>query len=43
MSKKIKRTLCEVYSRICGFMRPVKTWNDAKQNEFKDRKKYKLK
>ena len=27
----------EVYSRIVGYMRPVKTWNDGKQQEFKDR------
>lgn len=31
---------CEVYSRVCGYMRPVSTWNDAKQAEFVDRKNY---
>lgn len=31
---------CEVYSRVCGYMRPVSTWNDAKQAEFVDRKTY---
>ena len=29
---------CEVYSRIVGYMRPVKQWNKGKQQEFKDRK-----
>jgi ribonucleoside-triphosphate reductase len=29
---------CEVYSRIVGYMRPVKQWNNGKQQEFKDRK-----
>jgi len=31
------KTRCEVYSRIVGFLRPVSLWNDAKQEEFKDR------
>ena len=30
----------EVYSRIVGYMRPVATWNDGKQQEFADRKEY---
>ncbi|MBN2484479.1 MAG: ribonucleoside triphosphate reductase [Bacteroidales bacterium] len=28
----------EVYSRIVGYMRPVKQWNSGKREEFKDRK-----
>lgn len=28
----------EVYSRIVGYMRPVKQWNKGKRQEFKDRK-----
>lgn len=28
----------EVYSRIVGYMRPVKQWNKGKQQEFNDRK-----
>jgi len=32
------RTKCEVYSRVCGYLRPVTQWNDGKQAEFKDRK-----
>lgn len=31
----------EVYSRITGYYRPVKNWNDGKAQEFKDRKEYK--
>ncbi|MFB0566275.1 MAG: ribonucleoside triphosphate reductase [Candidatus Aminicenantaceae bacterium] len=30
----------EVYSRIVGYLRPVSTWNDGKQQEFKDRTPY---
>ena len=32
----------EVYSRITGYYRPVKNWNDGKTQEFKDRKVYDL-
>jgi len=31
----------EVYSRIVGYLRPVATWNDGKQQEFKERTPYK--
>ena len=30
----------EVYSRITGYYRPVRNWNDGKSQEFKDRKVY---
>jgi len=30
----------EVYSRIVGYLRPVATWNDGKQQEFIERKTY---
>jgi anaerobic ribonucleoside-triphosphate reductase len=30
----------EVYSRIVGYLRPVSTWNDGKQQEFKERTPY---
>jgi ribonucleoside-triphosphate reductase len=33
-------TETEVYSRIVGYLRPVRTWNDGKQQEFKDRTPY---
>lgn len=32
----------EVYSRITGYYRPVKNWNDGKLQEFRDRKTYDL-
>lgn len=32
----------EVYSRIVGYLRPVKQWNNGKQEEFKTRKTFKL-
>ncbi len=30
----------EVYSRITGYYRPVKNWNDGKQQEYQDRREY---
>ncbi|MBN2645715.1 MAG: hypothetical protein JXR59_09615 [Desulfuromonadaceae bacterium] len=30
----------EVYSRVCGFFRPVQQWNKGKQEEFQQRKEY---
>jgi ribonucleoside-triphosphate reductase len=30
-------TQTEVYSRIVGYLRPIRTWNDGKQQEFKER------
>jgi len=33
----VKGTPCEVYSRIVGYFRPVKCWNDGKQAEFEER------
>ena len=32
----------EIYSRIVGYFRPVKQWNDGKKEEFKNRKGYKI-
>ena len=32
----------EVYSRITGYYRPVKNWNDGKAQEYKDRKVYNI-
>ncbi len=31
---------CEVYSRVVGYLRPVKSWNKGKQQEYKERKEY---
>jgi ribonucleoside-triphosphate reductase (formate) len=33
---------CEVYSRVVGYLRPVKQWNNGKKEEFVSRKTYKL-
>ena len=32
----------EVYRRCCGYYRPTKNWNNAKQNEFELRKTYSI-
>lgn len=39
-SRVTKRVPCEVYSRIVGYLRPVRDWNKGKQQEFADRKTY---
>jgi hypothetical protein len=31
---------CEIYSRCCGYFRPIAQWNKGKQSEFEDRKNY---
>ena len=33
---------CEVYSRVCGYFRPVSNWNHGKREEFKDRREFKI-
>ena len=33
---------CEVFSRVVGYLRPVKQWNDGKRQEFKMRKTVEL-
>ena len=32
----------EVYSRVCGYFRPVSNWNKGKKEEFKDRKLFEV-
>ena len=34
---------CEVYSRVMGYYRPTKQFNQGKQQEFKERKTFKIK
>lgn len=36
-------SVCEVFSRVCGYFRPVTNWNKGKQEEFKERKNYEVK
>ncbi len=38
---KICGSKTEVYSRVCGYFRPVANWSHGKRQEFKDRKLYK--
>jgi ribonucleoside-triphosphate reductase (formate) len=32
-----KRTQCEVYSRVVGYITPINRWNDGKRAEFDQR------
>lgn len=34
---------CEIYSRVCGYFRPVSNWNTGKREEFAERKTFKVK
>jgi ribonucleoside-triphosphate reductase (formate) len=36
------KSACEVYSRIVGYLRPVKQWNDGKKAEYDVRKTFKM-
>jgi anaerobic ribonucleoside-triphosphate reductase len=36
----VKGSECEVYSRIVGYFRPVKQWNNGKQEEYVQREEY---
>jgi len=38
--KEVARQRVECYSRVTGYLRPVKQWNDAKQAEFNNRKEF---
>lgn len=40
--KQVKKVVCEVYSRIVGYLRPISNWNKGKVAEFNDRKTYSL-
>jgi len=33
---------CEVWSRVCGFFRPLKDWNNGKVEEFHERITYEV-
>ncbi|MGC8654277.1 MAG: ribonucleoside triphosphate reductase [Candidatus Kryptoniota bacterium] len=34
---------CEIYSRVVGYLRPVKQWNEGKKEEFRLRKTFSIK
>jgi hypothetical protein len=36
----VKGTECEVYSRIVGYFRPIKQWNNGKQEEYGERETF---
>ncbi|RKX64154.1 MAG: hypothetical protein DRP42_06870 [Tenericutes bacterium] len=38
----IKRQSCEVFSRVCGYLRAIKSWNKGKNEEFNNRKTFKF-
>ena len=38
----VLRVPCEVYSRIVGYIRPVLNWNQGKQQEWGERKAFKV-
>ena len=40
--EKQKRTKCERYSRIVGYLRPLRQWNEGKQAEWQERKLFNL-
>ncbi len=37
-----KRTKCERYSRIVGYLRPLQQWNEGKASEWNDRKLFNM-
>jgi len=40
--KQAKRTKCEVYSRVVGYLRPIDQCNDGKRQEINDRQMFKV-
>ncbi len=43
MKATTKGSNCEVYSRVCGYLRPTQNWNKGKKEEFDMRKLYSVK
>lgn len=43
MKDAVKGSACEVYSRVCGYLRPTQNWNKGKKEEFCMRKLYSVK
>jgi len=37
---EIKRQECIIYSRVVGWLTPVRNWNKGKKAEFKERKAF---
>ena len=38
--KPEKRIRCEVFSRVVGYLRPIRSWNPGKIAEYDDRVNY---
>lgn len=38
----MERIRCERFSRVCGYLRPIRQWNIGKQAEEQDRKTFKM-
>ena len=34
---------CQIFSRVCGYYRPVSNWNIGKKQEFQERKHFNVK
>ena len=43
MSDEVCGKKCEVFSRITGYLRPLGNWNEGKQSEYRDSKKFDVK
>ena len=41
--KELKRQLCKVYARCCGWLAPVDNFNKGLKAQYKDRKTYVVK
>lgn len=41
-TEELQRTKCEVWSRVVGYLRPTKNWNEGKQAEWDDRKVFEV-
>ena len=37
---EIKRTPCQIFSRVVGWITPTSNWNKGKAAEYPDRKEY---
>lgn len=42
MEREPKRTRCDVYSRVVGYLQPTSHWNLGKRSEWADRRPYVL-
>jgi len=41
--EKVERQVAEIYSRVVGWLTPVKNYNPGKKSEWEDRKVFKIK